>query len=159
MAYVVARGRGTYELRVSASTPRGPRARTLTTFRELTDDVLARAEERAGTPLDRTAIRRSARRAGAPVPPPPGDERAGALLRVLARREEPTPVRAQLVAHALAPDDVEAPEDHLQAAGEWAGADAVLRGEVLRDLLGLVDAIPAGPRTKPLRFPRLSSAA
>ena len=29
---------------------------------------------------------------------------------------------------------------------------------VLRDLLGLVDAIPARPRTKPLRFPRLSSA-
>jgi hypothetical protein len=159
MAYVVARGGGRFELRASASTPQGPRARTLATFRELTDDVLRHAEERASAPLDRTAIRRSARRAGAPVPPPPGDERAGALLGALARREEPTPVRARLVAHALAPDVVDAPEDHLRSAGEWAGADAVLRGEVLVDLLGLVDAIPARPRTKPLQFPRLSSIA
>ena len=159
MAYVVARRGGTFELRASASTPRGPRATTLATFRELTSDVLRRAEARAGEALDHAAVRRSARRAGAPVAASPGDERAGALLGALARREAPTPVRAWLVAHALAPDDVEAPEHHLRAAGEWAGTDAVLRGEVLVDLLGLVDAIPAAPRTAPLRFPRLSSAA
>ena len=159
MAYVVARRGGTFELRASASTPRGPRARTLATFRELTDEVLRHAEARASEDLDHAAIRRSARRAGAPVAAAPGDERAGALLGALARREAPTPVRARLVAHALAPDEVTAPEDHLRAAGEWADADASLRGEVLIDLLGLVDAIPARPRTKPLQFPRLSSAA
>ncbi|MEY2474938.1 MAG: hypothetical protein QOG87_253 [Actinomycetota bacterium] len=159
MAYVVARSGGTYELRASMSTSRGPRARTLATFRELTDDVLRHAEERASAPLDRAAIRRSARRAGAPIPPPPGDERAGALLGGLARRESPTPVRARLVAYALVPEEVEPPEDHLRSAGEWAGSDAARRGEVLRDLLGLVDAIPARPRTQPLRFPRLSSVA
>ena len=158
MAYVVARRGGTFELRASVSTPRGPRARTLATFRELTDDVLRHAEERASESLDRAAIRRSARRAGAPVAPSIGDERAGALLSALARQEAPTPVRAWLVAHALAPDDVETPEHHLRAAGEWAGADAVLRGEVLRDLLGLVDAIPVRARINPLRFPHVSSA-
>jgi hypothetical protein len=158
MAYVVARTRGRFELRESSLTARGPRARTLATFRELTEEVLAHADARATDPIDRTAVRRSARRVGAPVPPPAADDRAGALLDTLALGGAPTPVRAHLLAHALAPDAVAPPEHHLRAAGEWAGRDAARRGETLVDLLGLVDAIPARPRTAPLRFPRLSSA-
>jgi len=157
MAYVVARAGGRFEVRESALTRRGPRGRTLATFRALTPGVLAHAEQRAGHPLDRHALRRSARRAGAPVSPPVADEQAGALLDTRARGERPTPVRARLLAHALAPDAVPAPETHLRAAGEWAGADAARRGAALRDLLGLVDAVPGRPRTRPLRFPRLAS--
>jgi hypothetical protein len=159
MAYVVARPGGRFELRESSSTSRGPRGRTLATFRELTDAVLDHADARATQPVDRAAARRSARRAGAPVAPSEEDARAGALLGTLALGGAPTPVRAHLVAHALAPDAVPEPEDHLRAAGDWAGADAVRRGESLVDLLGLVDAIPSEPRTGPLRFPRLSSSA
>ncbi|MEY2565993.1 MAG: hypothetical protein QOE35_522 [Actinomycetota bacterium] len=159
MAYVVDRGDGRYELRQAAGTSRGPRARTLASFRVLNDDVLTHAEERTGGPLDRTAIRRSARRAGAPVAPPPGDERAGALLGVLARGGAPTPVRSHLLAHALAPDAVDPPDHHVRAAGAWVDADAQARGAALRDVLSLVDAIPARRRTAPLRFPRLSSTA
>jgi hypothetical protein len=160
MAYVVARQGGRFEIRESTATARGPRSRTLATFAELTDDVLAHAEMRAGHTIHRDELRRSARRAGAPVAPPAGDVRAGDLLAALAVGSRPTPVRARLVAHALAPTEVTAPEDHLRAAGEWAGADAGRRAEALVDLLGLVDALP--PRRRRARrsaFPQLSSTA
>jgi transcriptional regulator with XRE-family HTH domain len=39
------------------------------------------------------------------------------------------------------------------------GIDTERNGRVLRDLLGLVDAIPAGPRRGELAFPRIGSAA
>jgi hypothetical protein len=159
MAYVVARGGGRFELRESSLTKRGPRARTLATFKVLSDEVVDHAEARSCHALDRAGVRQSARRAGAPVAAPVGDARAGALLGVLADGWAPTPVRARLVAHALLPHAVDAPPDHLQAAGEWVGVETSARGDALRDLLSLVDAVPARPRTKTLRFPRLSSAA
>jgi hypothetical protein len=159
MSYVVARPGGRFEIRQSRLTPKGPRSRALATFRVLTDDVLVHASQRAGQALDEPELRRSARRAGAPVAPPPADGQAGALLGAVARGARPTPVRAKLAAYALAPDEVAAPLDHLRAAGEWADADARLRGDTLVDLLSLVDAIPARPRRAPLRFPRLTSKA
>jgi hypothetical protein len=159
MAYVVARAGGRFELRETSLTRRGPRGRTLATFRVLSPEVMDHAEQRAGRRLDWDAVRRRARRAGAPVASPPADERAGEMLGLLAHGESITPVRAHLVAHALAPEAVAAPDHHLRAAGEWAGTDAAARGAALRDVLTLVDAIPAKPRTRPLRFPRLSSDA
>lgn len=121
--------------------------------------MLEHASERAGQALDAQAVRRSARRVGAPVAPPVGDARAGALLGALARGNQPTPVRARLAAHALMSDEVPAPPDHLRAAGEWADAGAARRGETLVDLLGLVDALPLRLRPGRSRFPRLSSGA
>ena len=157
MAYVVARPAGRYEIRQSRLTSRGPRSRALATFRVLTDEVLRHAATRADAPLDSEEVRRSARRVGAPVAAPPADQTAGELLDGLARGLRPTPVLARLIAHALAPDEVAAPVDHLRSAGEWAGADARRRGETLVDLLGLVDALPAPRRTGRSRFPRLAS--
>lgn len=159
MAYVVARPGGRFEIRHAEATSRGPRSRALATFRTLTDEVLEHASERAGQALDTQALRRSARRVGAPVAPPVADGRAGALLGALARGDQPTPVRARLAAHALMSDHVPAPPDHVRAAGEWADADADRRGETLVDLLGLVDALPLRTRRGRLRFPRLSSGA
>jgi hypothetical protein len=159
MAYVVARPKGRYEIRQARATGRGPRSRALATFRVLNDEVVRHAESRADGPLDPSDLRRSARRAGAPVEAPAADARSGALLGALARGGRPTPVRARLLAHALAPDEVAAPADHLQAASEWAGADQAERGAALRDLLTLVDAVPVRvPRRGRPSFPRLSSA-
>jgi hypothetical protein len=67
MAYVVARRNGRFEVRESLHTPRGPRARTLTSFRVLTDEVLAQAARRAKRPFDAQAVLASGRRAGAEV--------------------------------------------------------------------------------------------
>ena len=45
MAYVVTRPRGRFEIRESVHTDKGPRARSLASFTELSDEVLARALE------------------------------------------------------------------------------------------------------------------
>ncbi len=65
MAYVVARPRGRFEIRESVHTPKGPRARSLASFTELNDEVLARASRRASRPFDPDAVRASAARAAA----------------------------------------------------------------------------------------------
>jgi hypothetical protein len=67
MAYVVGRPRGRFEVRESVHTPKGPRARTLAGFRELTDEVLAKGRGRAVRPFDAAAVIASAEAAGAPV--------------------------------------------------------------------------------------------
>ncbi len=67
MAYVVARPKGRFEIRESVHTPKGPRARSLANFAQLSDEVLARARRRASRPFDPEAVRASARRAGTPV--------------------------------------------------------------------------------------------
>jgi hypothetical protein len=157
MAYVVARPGGRYEIRQSTLTAKGPRSTALATFRLLTDDVLRHAEERAGRALPRPDLVRSARRAGAPVASPEPDDRVGALLGALARGARPTPIRARLAASALLPGAIEPPEDHLRAAGAWAGADAATRGAALESVLSLVDAVPPRRRRGALRFPKLTS--
>jgi hypothetical protein len=43
------------------------------------------------------------------------------------------------------------------AAAQWIGIDAEQRGEALRDLLELADALPAPARTPEIDFPRLDS--
>jgi len=162
MAYVVSRPGKPFELRESYATDAGPRSRTLVTFNELTDAVLAQAEARAGAPLDRGAIRRAARRAGAAVLPEHADAAAGALLAELARGRRPTPVRRRLLAGALRTRgraQAGGDDAHLRAAGGWAGASAAQRGDALRDLLALTDALPTRRRAARLRFPRLRSSA
>ena len=67
MAYVVARRKGRFEIRESLHTPDGPRARSLAGFDVLTDEVVAKAAQRAQRPFDVEAVLASARRAGAPA--------------------------------------------------------------------------------------------
>jgi hypothetical protein len=65
MAYVVVRPRGRYEIRESVYTPKGPRARSLANFAQLTDDVLETARLRSTRPFDSDGVRASAARASA----------------------------------------------------------------------------------------------
>ena len=68
MAYVVARPKGRFEIRESVHTPKGPRARSLANFAQLTDEVLATARRRATRPFDAEAV---AGRPHAPALPRP----------------------------------------------------------------------------------------
>jgi hypothetical protein len=65
MAYVVARPKGRYEIRESVHTAKGPRARSLANFRQLSDEALDRARRRASRPFDTEAVRAAAERAAA----------------------------------------------------------------------------------------------
>ena len=69
MAFVVRTKRGEFEIRESRSTPKGPRSRTLATFRELSDEVIEKARARAAKPPDAEELRDAARRAGATLRP------------------------------------------------------------------------------------------
>ena len=162
--YVVSRPDGAWELRQSFVSDAGPRARTLARFRVLTPDVLAHADGRVGGGIDREAVRRAAKRAGAPIADDAGSVAARTLVAEIAKDEGPPAHWRRLLAAALASD---APRlqllDSERAALPWMNATPAERGRALTDLLALADAIPPSPartgRRPPLRFPRLGAGA
>jgi hypothetical protein len=161
MAFVVATRSGTFEIRESHNTPEGPRSRTLARFKELDDDVIAQAGERADKVLDSEQLRESAKRAGAPIAAPPVDRAARELLAQLAKGKEPEPKLRHLLFSALG-DAWKGPAtspDSARSAAEWIAASPQERGKTLEDLLLLADALPSGGRKgKALRFPKLGPA-
>jgi hypothetical protein len=167
MTYVVARpdrrldggGRpARYEIRESVSTPAGPRARTLATFRVLTASVLAEAASRASRPFDARQIRARAAALGAPQRTHEAAAIATALL-VQLRHGEPLPAALTSELRRALPRRRAAMPDSLESALEWAGVDDAARGRALRDLLDLADRLPRPSRPPALSFPRLSSGA
>jgi hypothetical protein len=166
MAFVVATKRGSYEVRESHHTPKGARSRTLTTFKEMDDEAIRKAQARASRPLDDEDLRAAALRAGAPVAPAEVDEAARDTLRLLAKGNRPDPKLKRLLLDALVnedrsdrPADAEAlVSDAARAASEWIGVEPAERGRALRDLLELADALPLRLRPEKIRFPRLKSA-
>ncbi len=67
MAYVIARRDGRFEIRESRQTPKGPRARTLASFRVLDDQSVTKAAARATRAFDLRSVLASGRRAGARI--------------------------------------------------------------------------------------------
>jgi hypothetical protein len=158
MAFVVARrrqGDPNYEIRESELTDRGPRARSLATFRVLDDGVLARARARALRPFDPAAVRASAQRVGAPIEvADPAERHARALLAEVVKGEPLAPALAALLRRELT--TAHEPTDAIEAMLPWIAATPTDRALALRDLLDLGDKFPARPRP-PLAFPRICS--
>lgn len=180
MAYVTARQNGTWEIRESASTPDGPRSRTLASFRTLSDDVIEHALARADKPLNAEDVRDAAHRAGAPVDLATADRAAGDLLRELADGHEPHPILRALLIDALQegpPARLGEPRRHrgqpagadvlpfetshnARASAAWLTRTPAERSAALNDLLLLADHLPHGKRVgERLTFPRLDRAA
>jgi len=67
-------------------------------------------------------------------------------------------VLGRLLAKALAGNSGPV-SDSAQSAVAWVGASAADRGNVLCDLLLLVDKLPPSNRDRSQRFPRLESVA
>jgi hypothetical protein len=160
MAFVVPTRTGRFEIRESRTTPKGPRATTLASFRELTDEVIEKAQSKAGAPLDAEDLRRAARRAGAPIAGQPVDRAARELIAELAKGAELAPNLRRLLAEAIGGWNAPASSPtSSRSAAEWIAATPEQRGKTLEDLLLLVDALPSGSRRgKPLHFPSLRSA-
>ncbi len=130
MAYVVTRPKGRFEIRESVHTPKGPRARSLANFTNLTDEVLATAGRRATRPFDADAVRAAAQTAAARSRPSPEMRRFVASSRRMARSLEVRPA-----------------------------SDRADPGDALIDLLGFVAQLSAfrpPPAREPLRFPPLA---
>src|SRR4051795_4811602 len=101
MAFIVPTRPGRYEIRESHSTPKGPRSQTLASFRELTDEVIAKAREKATRPPSAEELRRAARRAGAPVARPPAEQAARELIAELARGRQLNSTLHQILSELL----------------------------------------------------------
>jgi hypothetical protein len=144
-----------FEIRESRQTPAGPRARTLATFRVLTDDVLARAAARAERPFDATAVAERAEALGAPRATGTGARAARDLLVSLRAGHRPGPALTALLRAELRGPSVAAP-DSVEPVLEWAGASDDERGRALRDLLRLADRIPTRRRPAGLHFPGIA---
>ncbi|MDX6583420.1 MAG: hypothetical protein QOI10_2604 [Solirubrobacterales bacterium] len=155
MSFVVSRANG-WEIRESVSTERGPRSRTLATFKRLDRATLEHAAGRASKPIDRERLISAALRAGAPVEVSPADAHAGALIRALDRGDVPRPALRRLLVGYLT--DERASSDAATGAAAWLGASAADRGAALVDLLRLGDAIPAGRRSSRSSFPGFGRA-
>jgi hypothetical protein len=165
MAFVVPTKAGRFEIRESASTPKGPRSRTLASFRELDNAVIEKARSRAAKKLYEEDLRRAARRVGAPVARSPVDQAARELISELAKGRSPSPTLRHMLLGLLergfrdSREQSERDEAEHDVA-EWMAATPEERGRALVDLLLLADALPHGGRKgKPLRYPRLDSTS
>jgi hypothetical protein len=157
MAFIVPTKRGTFEIRESRSTPKGPRSRTLASFEELTDEVIAKARDRASTELDAEELRGAARRVGATVAPKPADRAARDLAAELGRGKCLDPKLRRVLVDLLAEEGrPRSASDASHSVAEWMAATPDGRGRALIDLLELVDALPLSGRLgKPLEYPPL----
>lgn len=159
MAFITPSRRGEFEIRESRSTPKGPRSRTLATFRELSDEVIEKARATAAKPPTADELRSSARRVGAAVARDPGDQAARELIAELGKGNEPDPGLCRMLLDLLA--DAAKPRssgDARHSVAEWMVATPEERGRALLDLLLLADALPHGARLgKPLEFPPLKA--
>jgi hypothetical protein len=163
MAFLYRRG-DRVEIRESRATPRGPRSRTLASFRgALSPDVLAQAAARASGRFDAEALRAQARAKGVAVSGRRSDRAARALLAELQRGEAPDPVLVSLLSGLLERLPSAPVPEHLAEAAEWVGRPEAERGRALRGLLRATDTIvrSRGPRRAPPaeRFPRFASRA
>jgi hypothetical protein len=165
MAYVVTTHPGRFEVRESKVTEKGPRSRTLATFRELTDEVIEKVQASADKPPSAEELKKAALKAGAPIQDSELDEATKKALRRIASGDQPRPLLRRLLLDALRGDEgSEQPSssanlvsDAARAASEWIGAAPEERALALRDLLELADALPIRPRPHEIGFPRLKS--
>ena len=155
MAFVIRRG-DRFEIRESTSTSRGPRATTLATFHEVSDDVLDKAASRAARPFDRVAVRRRAVDLGAPVAPSAAFVAARALVGEFAQGRRVPPALGAQLSEALRSTPSE-PLDSLDDVEAWIDVTPDRRGRALWDLLELASAVPPQRRRSNLDFPRLTS--
>lgn len=160
MAFVTRRADGRFEIRESRTTSRGPRARTLVTFRAIDDSVLDRAEACAHGRFERDALRRRATELGAPEGGSAAQSAGRRLLAELGRGRRPSPAVVRLLTRGL--DSAERNEqggaEGLAGALGWIDATPDARGRALRELLLLVDRLPTRSRSRRPRFPRIASS-
>ena len=154
MAHIVSRRNGTWEARESVRTEKGPRSRTLATFRELTPEIEVKIRRRSSGPIEIEDLRGKALRAGVPVGSET-DRLATRLLRSMEEGGQLSPrVRRLLLAELGTGEQL---PHHLERMKSWAGTSLEERGEALVDLLGVGDALPDTGRDAPERFPRIRS--
>lgn len=153
MAHIRERREGTFEIRESRRTPKGPRARVLASFTgALTNRVLDLAEANATQPWNRNDLVAQARAKGIPYVESLADSDARRLLIDLRRNRTLDSNLVQLLMDELSQMEAKEIPVELEDAVDWLGADAAERGSALRGLLRLSDQIVQS-RSRPLKRP------
>ena len=137
MAYVVKRRDGSWEIRESRQTGKGPRAFTLATLREETPDVIQRARKRSKSGFLESELQRKLDEAGVPPAMTDTDRAARQLLYELEAKGPPSEALRQAL---------------LEKLGHTSGAHAdreesELRrsGRLFEDVLDLAAELPYEP--------------
>lgn len=142
MAYLVLRKGGRVEVREAHNTAKGPRSRTLASFKgPLTSRDLDRAEAAATRPLDRGRLVARAKQLGIPIEASSAGAAARRLLSRLRKADQLDPVIVTLLRAQLAEHPAATLPDELDDVVEWLGASDHERGRALRDVLRLYDTI------------------
>jgi hypothetical protein len=142
MAYLYVRKSGRVEIREARSTARGPRSRTLVSFRgPLTERHLDRAESAAASGLDRAVRRARAEALGVPIERSSAASAVRVLLARLRNGERVDPVLVGALRDRLDRSESAPAPDELVDVIEWIGASDHERGRALRDVLRLYDRI------------------
>lgn len=142
MAYLVARPAGRFDIREAIATPKGPRSRTLVSFRgALTAEVLERAAAQATRPLEREKLLARARELGIPMSLRREDRAARALLSALRGGAQVDPVLVTLLREELSARPAAPVPEALAEVADWVGASDAQRGAALRDLLRVTDRV------------------
>lgn len=158
MAYIVKRPNGSWEIRESRMTEKGPRSITLASFREDTPQMRSKVLRRTGPSLTESQLERMLDEAGVPPTMTDADRAARALLLELARGSRPSePLRRSLL-QALAGERPDVQGDHRQErdpAERDQTVDEAGPGRVLEDVLNLAELLPYEPKEeihqRPLR--------
>ena len=141
MAYFVRRPNGSVQIRESIRLEKGPRSRNLASFTgDLNDAILDRAERNATRPFDRPGLLEKARRLGIAWE---SSTHAAAreLISSLREGEALDPILVGLLKDGLSDRPSVGVDDDLREAAEWLGRSDEERGDALRGLLRLTDAI------------------
>lgn len=151
MAYLVQRKNGSWEIRESRQTEKGPRSRTLVGFRQPTPEVINRAVERSEQGLLEAELRSRFRAAGIPYPTTEADAAARRLVGEIADGCLPSPALRRLLLSVL--DNIQ--QQSQEPVPDWVFKSHKEKGEDLWDLLLLADRLPMPNLDRRPRFPRL----
>ncbi|MCP5040253.1 MAG: hypothetical protein GY944_04435 [bacterium] len=153
MAHIRQRKEGSFEIRESCRTEKGPRARVLGSFRgALTNRVLDLAQARATQSWNRNDLIAEARAKGIAWAESLAERDARRLLIDLRKNRTLDPRLVRLLMDELSQMKATRLPVELEDAVDWLGADVAERASALRGLLRLSDRIVQS-RSRPLKQP------
>lgn len=145
MAYLVKRSNGSWEIRESRMTEKGPRSVTLATFREDTPEMRAKVLRRSTSSFLESELEQRLDEAGVPPAMTNADRAARDLLLELERGSRPSEALRSSLLDALTDRHPEDRRDREGERSEVDSADDAVQGRILEDVLDLAVELPYEP--------------
>lgn len=150
MVYVVKRGNGSWEIRESRQTEKGPRSFTLATLRETSPEVLERARQRSKSGFLESELALKLDEAGVPPAMTDVDRAARTLLLELAGGGSPSEALRRALLQRLDEAPGRPPEKRGSPA---ARVELKQQGRRFEDVLDLASELPYQPSEQIAQIP------